>query len=83
MVETYAKHATSTHDTLIISSLDTNIPVLCSALQHLKEKDVYMMTGSRNKFRCIHINKICKELGKNTCKCLLGFHVFLGIVEQC
>ena len=79
----HAKHAASTHNTLIIRSPDTDVLVLCTALQHFIGKDIYMMTGSGNKFRCIHINTICKELGENTCKCLLGFHAFSGIVEQC
>ena len=78
----HAKHAASTYDTVIIRSPDTDVLVLCTAMQQLIEKDVYMMTGSGKKFRCIHVNTICKELGDNICKCLLGFHAFSGIVEH-
>ncbi len=78
----HAKHAASTYDTVIIRSPDTDVLVLCTAMQQLIEKDVYMMTGSGKTFRCIHVNTICKELGDNICKCLLGFHAFSGIVEQ-
>ncbi|XP_028408501.1 uncharacterized protein LOC114531057 [Dendronephthya gigantea] len=74
----HAKHAASTYDTVIIRSPDTDVLVLCTAMQHVIEKDIYMMTGSGNKFRCIHINTICEKLGEDTCKCLLGFHAFSG-----
>ena len=79
----HAKHAASTYDTVIIRSPDTDVLVLCTAMQQFIVKDVHMMTGSGNKFRCIHINTICEELGDNTCKCLLGFHAFSGIVKRC
>ena len=61
----HAKHAASTYDTVIMRSPDTDVLVLCTAMQQLIEKDVYMLTGSGKKIRCIHVNTICKELGDN------------------
>eukprot|EP00794_Sanderia_malayensis_P018490 gene18490-20339_t len=41
-------------------------------------KELFMMTGTGNNFRCIPIKPITGVLGENLCKSLPGFHAFTG-----
>lgn len=61
----HAKHAAATYDRVIIKSPDTDVFILCLAIQQNIGKDVFMMTGTGNKFRCIPISTICDSLVKS------------------
>lgn len=74
----HAKYAAITHDRVIVRSPDTDVFILCTAMQRSIGKDLFMMTGTGNRFRCININAVCNTLGDELCRCLPGFHAFSG-----
>ncbi|XP_028410493.1 uncharacterized protein LOC114533190 [Dendronephthya gigantea] len=75
----HAKHAMDTNDAVIIKSPDTDVFLLCTAMQSsLGSKDLFMMTGTGSKCRTIHVNEVSNALGREFCRCLLGFHAFSG-----
>ena len=75
----HAKLASYSHDTTLIKSPDTDVFILSVAMLHsLGLKDLFMITGTGNKFRVIHINSISSALGEKLCLCLPGFHAFTG-----
>ena len=52
----HAKHASRSHDTMVIKSPDTEVFILSVAMLHnFGSKDLFMITGTGNKFRIIHI----------------------------
>jgi hypothetical protein len=74
----HSKHAANTYDRIIIKSPDTDVFILCVAMQNIIGKNLFMMTGSGNKFRLIDISDVATELGNELCTCLPGFHAFSG-----
>ena len=74
----HAKHATATHERIIIKSPDTDVFILSIAMQPSFPKELYMMTGTGNRFRCIPVSKISNKMGVEICGCLPGFHAFTG-----
>lgn len=74
----HAKHATATHERIIIKSPDTDVFILSIAMQPSFPKELYLMTGIGNRFRCIPVSKISNNMGVEICGCLLGFHAFTG-----
>ena len=74
-----AKHAMNMYDSVIIKSPDTDVFILCTAMQQtLGPKNLLMMTGTGKKHRTIHINSIVNTLGEDFCRCFLGFHAYSG-----
>lgn len=49
----HSKHASETHDRIIVKTADTDVFVLCISMQKTINKNIYMMTGVGNKFRLI------------------------------
>ena len=74
----HSKHAAEAHDRIIVKTPDTDVFVLCIAMQNAIGKDVYMMTGTGNKFRLIDTHAVSDALGEKICACLPGFHAFTG-----
>ena len=64
----HAKHAAIENDRIIIKSPDSDVFLLCIAMQRVIEKDLYFMTGTGNRFRVIHIRAIAETLGENVCQ---------------
>ena len=79
----HAHHAARVHDQIIIKSPDTDVFLLCVALQTTIGKKLFFLTGTGNNIRCIHIKPIADELGQVICQCLLGFHAFSGVNLIC
>lgn len=74
----YSKHAANTHDRIIIKSTDTDVFILCVAMQKIIGKNLLMMTGNGNKFRVTDIAAVSNAHGNELCTCLPGFHAFSG-----
>ena len=74
----HAKHAAATYDRIIIKSPDTDVFILSIAMQPAFPKELYVMTGTGNRFRCIPVSTISNNLGVEICRCLPGFHAFTG-----
>ncbi|CAB3990590.1 Hypothetical predicted protein [Paramuricea clavata] len=72
------KAAALSHQRIIIKSPDTDVFVLCIAMQKTIGKELLMMTGTGNKFRLIDISSILNVLDEELCACLPGFHAFSG-----
>ena len=73
------KAAADTHHRIIIKTPDTDVFVLCIAMQKTVGKELFMMTGTGNKFRLIDVSLVSNVLGEELCACLPGFHAFSGI----
>ena len=76
----HSKHAAEAHDRIIVKTPDTDVLVLCIAKQKTIGKDVFMMTGTGNKFRLIDTTPVSDALGEELCACPPGFHAFTGTV---
>eukprot|EP00794_Sanderia_malayensis_P012433 gene12433-13718_t len=74
----HANYAANVHQRIIIKSSDNDVFLLCIAMQHTIHKELFMMTGTGNKFRCVPIKPIVRVLGENLSKYLPGFHAFTG-----
>ena len=75
----HTKHAMNTCDSVIIKSPDTDVFILCTAMQRLLgSKDLFFMTGTGKKSRTLHMNAVSNALGEELCRCLPGFHAFSG-----
>ena len=76
----HSKHVAEAHDRIIVKTPDTDMLVLCIAMQKTIGKDVFMMTGTGNKFRLIDTTAVSDALGEELCACLPGFQAFTGTV---
>ena len=74
----HAKHASRRHDHIIIKTPDTDVFIICVEMQKIIGKDLFVMTGTGNKFRIIDTSAISDALGENLCRSLPGFHAFTG-----
>ena len=73
----HAKHASRTHNAIIIISEDTDVIVLALAFFR-NIGDIYIRCGTRNRTRYIDISKLGSCLGQNICNSLIGLHAFTG-----
>ena len=72
-------HEMNTCDSVIIKSPDTDVFILCTAVQRmLGSENLFFMTGTGKKSRTLHINPVCNVLGEELCRCSPGFHAFSG-----
>ena len=74
----HSKHAADSHDHIIIKTPDTDVFILCTAMQKAIGKDLMVMTGTGNKFRLIDTTALSDALGEELSRCLPGFHAFSG-----
>ena len=78
----HAKHAAvDTDDKIIIKTSDTDVFVLCIAMQRAIDKDIVFMTGTGNNFKLIPIQKIADTMDEELCQSLQGFHAFSGNLQ--
>ena len=76
------KAAADTHQRIIMKTPDTDVFILCIAMQQTVGKELLIMTGTGNKFRLIDISSVSNILGEELCACLPGFHAFTGIINR-
>lgn len=74
----HSKHASFSHDRIMVKCSDTDVLVLCIANQTNIGKPLYMITGTANKRCIIDVSAISYALGEDLCHCLPGFHAFSG-----
>ena len=74
----HSKHAAGSHEGIIIKTPDTDVFVLCTTMQKTIAKDMFLMTGTGNRFRLIDVSAVSDGLGEDLCRCLPGFHAFTG-----
>ena len=77
----HSKHTSETHDRIIVKTPDTDVFVVCTSMQKIINKNIYMMTGIGNKFCLIDTQAISEALGEKLYACLPGFHAFTGTVS--
>ena len=70
------KAAALIHQRIIVKTPDTDVFVLCIAVQKNIGKELLMMTC------LINISSISNVLGEELCTCLPGFHDFSGIINK-
>ena len=77
----HAKHAAATYSNVIIKSPDTDVLILSIAMQQKIENEMFFLTGTGNRCRCIPVTTIARSLGVQASHCLPGFHAFTGNVK--
>ena len=73
----HAANAAKDHSTIIISSPDTDVAVLCLAHSDICRQFGFL-TGVKSKRRLLDIRKCAQYLGSGICKALIGLHAFTG-----
>lgn len=74
----HAKHASSTHTSIIITSPDTDVFVLSLAACQDLSAHVFFLTGSGTNQRIFNVNMMASKYGSSVCKAIVGLHVFTG-----
>ena len=54
----HAKHASNSHDRILIASPDTDVFVLCVSLENYIDGRIYFLTGVKNSRRIIDIKAV-------------------------
>ena len=72
----HSKHAAGSHERIIIKTPDTDVFVLCTTKQKAIAKDMFLMTGTGNRFRLIDVSAVSDGLGEDLCRLFPGFHAF-------
>jgi hypothetical protein len=73
----HAKHASQVYERIVIVCEDTDVLILCLALQK-DIRNMYIRCGTKQRMRYIDINKLSTALGSDVCDALLGVHAFTG-----
>ena len=75
----HAVHATSMGTkAIIIGSEDTDVMVLCLALQKQILCSMFQKRGTQNRARYVSINNLANSLGDGVCNSLIGLYAFTG-----
>ena len=84
----HAKHASSNVGKMLISSPDTDVFIICSSVNLLRDAELFFLTGVKSSRRVIDVDKISDDIYEdlNSCeiskdivmKSLIGFHSFTG-----
>ena len=74
----HARHASTTHDRVIIRSTDTDVLVLMLGHKPAIPAAMYFDTGIGHHRRMLDVNKIHSTLGCDLCDALIGFHALTG-----
>jgi hypothetical protein len=75
----HAHHASSDHSQVIVQSPDTDVAVICMhTYTSMKCKELWLLTGVKEKRRYIPIHKIVSEVGPGICKALPALHALTG-----
>lgn len=78
----HAKHAGAcTKGKIILKTPDTDVFVLCIAMQEAIEKDIVFLTGAGNNMKLIPIKKIADTMDEELRESLPGFHAFSGNLQ--
>lgn len=75
----HAKHASITHQRIVIQSPDRDVAVLCVAhFQSVQCQELWFKTGVKDKARYIPIHSLHSSLGPLLSKALPAFHALTG-----
>ena len=66
--------------TITLLSTDTDVLILSIAMQQRIESEMFFLTGTGNRCRCILVSTIANNLGVEVSHCLPGFYAFTGNV---
>ena len=73
-----ADAARSGYKTILISSEDTDVFVLCLTFKSFIPASLYMKCGTQTRTRYIDISMAVQLHGPEVCKCLIGLHAYTG-----
>ncbi|KAK3751112.1 hypothetical protein QZH41_016239, partial [Actinostola sp. cb2023] len=75
----HASHAARNgYSSIVISSEDTDVFVLCLAFKVFIPSTIYLKCGTQTRTKYINITTVVQVHGSELCKCLLGLHAFTG-----
>ena len=74
----HARHAEEASSAIILAPEDTDVFVISLSLVHTFNCPIFMKSGTRNRERYIHVQKVACTVGHGTCCALPGMHSFTG-----
>jgi hypothetical protein len=75
----HADHAAKEgYKAVLISSVDTDVFILCLAFQKRIKAPLFQKCGSKNRTKLLDIEKIVGHIGQDLCDALIGLHAFTG-----
>lgn len=75
----HAHHAAKEgYKAVLISSVDTDVFILCLAFQKFIKAPLFQKCGSKNRTRLLDIERIVTHVGQDVCDALIGLHAFTG-----
>ena len=74
----HARHAEEASSATILASEDTDVFVISLPLVHTFSCPTFMKSGTRNRERYVHVQKVASAVGHGTCCALPGMHSFTG-----
>ncbi|CAH1248853.1 Hypp8457 [Branchiostoma lanceolatum] len=73
-----AHAARSGYETVIVSSEDTDVFLLCLAFEHTLPTSIFFKCGTQTRIRYVSISSAARVIGQDLCSSLLGMHAFTG-----
>ena len=70
--------ARSGHGTVIVSSEDTDVFILCLAFKNAIPSSIYFKCGTQTRIRYVSISSVTQVIGQDLCSSLLGMHAYTG-----
>ena len=74
----HAKHAASSHESVVIVCEDTDVLVLAVSKALTIGTTIFQKRGSQSRTRFVNVSKISDYLGAKVSSCLPGLHAFTG-----
>ena len=75
----HASHACNEgFSSILIKSSDTDVKVLAVHFKERIQSRLFILSGTKNRSRCVDIGEISNNLGKELCAALPGLHAFTG-----
>ena len=75
----HALHAARNgYRSVVISSEDTNVFILCLAFKSFIPATIYVKCGTQARTRYISVTQVVERHGSRLCRCLSGLHAFTG-----
>ena len=75
----HASHACNEgFSSILIKSSDTDVKVLAVYFKERIQSRLFILSGTKNRSRCVDIGEISNNLGKELCAALPGLHAFTG-----
>lgn len=70
--------AAAGYQAVVISSVDTDVFILCLHFQKYIKASLFQKCGNKNRTKLLDIKEIVSHVGEEVCETLIGIHAFTG-----